>query len=133
MDVDVEIITSPTGDSPNPNVAATGAGAETTITTEETETTETYPPLSSAFILFRSQLSAHLASQILLHNEPYRMTMSGYSIEVAPGDVIWGNLGLNPYEVRVREAVGWLVTVGLVVVWAIPGEWGFFLSLSLLL
>jgi calcium permeable stress-gated cation channel len=59
----------------------------------------TYPPLSSAFITFHKQVSAHLGKQILLHHEPYRMT--GRHIEVSPEDVIWSNLGMNPYEMKV--------------------------------
>ncbi len=31
---------------------------------------ERYPPLNSAFLLFRQQIGAHLANQILLHNQP---------------------------------------------------------------
>ena len=32
-----------------------------------------YPPLSSAFITFNKQISAHLAVQVLPHHDPYRM------------------------------------------------------------
>jgi hypothetical protein len=31
---------------------------------------ETYPPLNSAFLLFNQQIGAHMANQILLHNQP---------------------------------------------------------------
>ncbi|CAE6475354.1 unnamed protein product, partial [Rhizoctonia solani] len=61
---------------------------------------ENYPPLNSAFILFNQQIGAHIAAQILVHNQPYRMAEK-YT-EVAPADVIWGNLGINPYEARIR-------------------------------
>jgi calcium permeable stress-gated cation channel len=80
-----------------------------------------YPPLSSAFILFHQQIGAHLAAQSLTHHEPFRMA-SKYT-EVAPADVVWANLGLNPYEARVRAAIGWGLTLALVVLWAIPSEW----------
>jgi len=63
-----------------------------------------YPPMNSAFVTFNKQISAHLAVQVLTHHEPYRM--SNRYIEVAPEDVIWGNLGLNPYEQKVRCVVG---------------------------
>lgn len=79
-----------------------------------------YPPLSSAFILFHQQIGAHIAAQSLTHHEPFRMA-SKYT-EVAPADVVWANLGLNPYEARVRSAIGWGITLALVVLWAIPGE-----------
>ncbi len=62
----------------------------------------TYPPLNSAFITFNRQIAAHLGIQVLLHHEPYRM--SGRYTEVAPDDVIWANLGMNPYEMKVHFA-----------------------------
>lgn len=77
-----------------------------------------YPPLSSAFILFNQQIAAHMAAQILTHNLPYRMA-DKYT-EVAPADVIWGNLGLNPYEQRVRRLISYAATAGLIVLWAFP-------------
>ena len=40
---------------------------------------------------------------------------------VAPEDVLWSNLNMNPYEARIRTAIGWAITVGLIIVWAIPG------------
>lgn len=55
---------------------------------------EVYRPLNSAFILFNQQIAAHLAVQSLVHNEPY--TMNGRYMEMAPKDVIWSNLGMNP-------------------------------------
>jgi hypothetical protein len=57
---------------------------------------EVYPPLNSAFVLFNQQIAAHMALQSVMHNQPY--AMSGRYIEMAPGDVIWSNLGLNPYD-----------------------------------
>jgi len=33
-----------------------------------------YPPMNSAFITFKKQISAHLAVQVLAHHEPYRMS-----------------------------------------------------------
>lgn len=80
--------------------------------------TDTYPPLSSAFVLFNQQLAAHLAVQALTHHQAYRM--SSKYIEVAPGDVIWGNLGLNPYERRIRTMVSYAITFGLIVLWSFP-------------
>ncbi|KAG9019793.1 hypothetical protein FRB90_007936 [Tulasnella sp. 427] len=79
---------------------------------------EHYPPLNSAFILFNQQIAAHLAAQSLTHNEPYRM--ADKFTEVAPEDVIWHNLGLNPYEKRVRTAISYAITAALIIFWAIP-------------
>ena len=83
---------------------------------------QTYPPANAAFILFNNQLAAHIAAQILTHNEPYRMSTSQKYIEVAPEDVIWENLAMNPYDRRLRSALSWAATFGLIIVWAFPGQ-----------
>ncbi|KAF8496566.1 DUF221-domain-containing protein [Russula emetica] len=80
----------------------------------------TYPPANGAFILFNKQIAAHMAAQTLTHHEPYRMSGSLKYIEVAPEDVIWNNLVMNPYERRVRLVLSWAATVGLIILWAIP-------------
>ncbi|QRW10341.1 tranport-associated late exocytosis protein [Ceratobasidium sp. AG-Ba] len=79
---------------------------------------ENYPPLNSAFILFNQQIGAHIAAQITVHNEPYRMAEK-YT-EVAPADVIWGNLGINPYEARIRRVISYAATAALIIFWTIP-------------
>ena len=79
----------------------------------------TYPPLNSAFVLFHNQAAAHIAAQVLAHHEPYRMAER--EIGVAPADVIWGNLGLNPYERKLRQVASIAATIGLIIGWAFPG------------
>lgn len=86
----------------------------------DSATAQTYPPLNSAFILFNNQMAAHMAAQMLIHHMPYRMTVK--SVGVAPGDVVWSNLNMNPYEVRIRTAISWAVTISLVIVCIIPGR-----------
>lgn len=103
-----------------PEAEATGSGeADASNIRLASQDDETYPPLNSAFVLFHQQIAAHMAAQSLTHHEPYRMAAK-YT-EVAPADVIWGNLGLNPYETKVRLAISYAVTIGLIIVWAIPG------------
>ena len=65
----------------------------------ETKSGHTYPKRNSAFVTFYDQIAAHLALQSLAHHEPYQMS-DRYG-EMSPQDVIWGNLGLNPYETKV--------------------------------
>ncbi|KAF7360376.1 Protein kinase domain-containing protein [Mycena venus] len=77
-----------------------------------------YPPISSAFITFNRQIAAHMVENILLHHEPYRMAEK-YT-EVSPADVIWSNLGLNPYEMKLRMLLSYAATIALIVFWAIP-------------
>ena len=79
---------------------------------------EVYRPLNSAFILFHQQIAAHLAVQSLVHNEPY--TMNGRYLDMSPKDVIWSNLGMNPYESQVRKYISYAATAGLIIFWAIP-------------
>ena len=74
--------------------------------------TQTYPPLNSAFILFNNQMAAHMASLLLTHHEPYHMAKK--YIDVAPEDVIWDNLSMNPYEAHVRTLISYGFTAGLV-------------------
>lgn len=79
---------------------------------------QTYPPLNSAFVLFRRQIAAHLAAQSLTHHSPYRI--ADHHLGVDPEDVIWANLNLNPYEARIRIAISWGITLGLIIAWAFP-------------
>ena len=83
---------------------------------------QTYPPANAAFILFNKQLAAHIAAQTLTHGEPYRMSASQKYIEVAPEDVIWENLAMNPYDRRLRSALPWGATIGLILLWSVPGQ-----------
>lgn len=74
---------------------------------------EFYPPLNSAFVLFNQQIAAHMALQSLIHNQPY--AMAGRYIEMAPRDVIWSNLSLNPYVslpllALLERSVWWLTS-----------------------
>lgn len=80
-----------------------------------------YPPLNSAFVLFNQQIAAHLAAQSLTHHAPYRMAQK--FVGVAPEDVIWSNLNMNPYEAKVRMAISWAATIGLIILWSLPGEY----------
>ena len=79
---------------------------------------ENYPRMNSAFVQFNHQLGAHVASQSLAHHEPYRM--GNKYTDVAPEDIIWSNLNLNPYEAKVRMAISYAATAGLILLWAIP-------------
>jgi hypothetical protein len=73
---------------------------------------QTYPPLNSAFILFNNQMAAHMAALLLTHHERYRMAKK--YIDVAPDDVVWDNLSMNPYEAQVRTLISYALTAALV-------------------
>lgn len=89
-------------------------------------TAQMYPPLNSAFVLFNQQIAAHLAAQSLTHHAPYRMSQK--QVGVVPEDVVWSNLNMNPYEARVRTALSWAATIGLIILWSFPGERTFHLT-----
>ncbi|KAL0959979.1 hypothetical protein HGRIS_011638 [Hohenbuehelia grisea] len=99
---------NPLGGKPFPALAST----------LPTEGKDVYPRLSSAFITFNQQIAAHLGAQALTHHAPYRMAEK--YVEVAPEDVVWGNLSLNPYERKLRMLAGYAATAALIIFWAIP-------------
>lgn len=79
---------------------------------------QSYPPLNSAFITFNQQIAAHMAYGSLAHHAPYHM--SDRYLEVSPEDVLWGNLGMNPYEKRIRMVISYAATAALIILWAFP-------------
>lgn len=78
---------------------------------------ETYKPSSAAFILFHSQIAAQIAVKAQAHHLPYRM--GKHYAGAHPLDVIWPNLNLNPYAAKIRSAVGWAITIALVIFWTV--------------
>ncbi|KAG8216785.1 hypothetical protein J3R82DRAFT_7030 [Butyriboletus roseoflavus] len=79
---------------------------------------QSYPPLNSAFITFNQQIAAHMAYGSLAHHAPYHM--ADRYLEVSPEDVLWGNLGMNPYEKRIRMIISYAATAALIILWAFP-------------
>ncbi|BGP55330.1 hypothetical protein JCM8202_002170 [Rhodotorula sphaerocarpa] len=77
-----------------------------------------YPRESAVFILFHTQMAAHMFAQCLNHHAPLRM--SSRFLEVAVDDVIWENLNMNPYQKKGRIALSWAATLGLIITWAAP-------------
>ncbi|KAF7966899.1 hypothetical protein HWV62_36609 [Athelia sp. TMB] len=77
-----------------------------------------YPPLNSAFVTFNRMIAAYMARDTLNHHEPYRMAER--FADVAPEDVIWGNLGMNTYEAKFWTLFSYAATAALIVLWAIP-------------
>lgn len=78
-----------------------------------------FPPLNSVFVLFHQQIAAHLCAQSIIHHIPYAMAQ--HYTEVAPEDVIWSNLSMNPYEAKIRMVISWAITAAIFIFWVIPG------------
>lgn len=77
-----------------------------------------FPRQNSAFIQFERQLSAHMASALVSHNLPGRMTPR--YIDVAPHEILWPNMGLTSLGRFVRSCIASLLFVGLLILWGIP-------------
>lgn len=77
-----------------------------------------FKPQNCAFILFRDQISARVAVALEAHHLPYRMT--GRYTDIAPDNVLWSNLTMNPYERKLRTIILWAATIALCVFWTIP-------------
>ncbi|KAL8284084.1 hypothetical protein RQP46_005197 [Phenoliferia psychrophenolica] len=79
---------------------------------------EKYPAQSAAFIAFDRQIAAHMFAQCLAHHAPLRMAER--FVEVEQQDVIWSNLTINPYQAKIRYALSWALTLGLIILWSFP-------------
>lgn len=111
-------VASSSGDGEHPGLPPAESNHPDALKPDPSTNSLTYPPLNSAFILFNRQIAAHLAAQALTHHSPYRI--ADRQLGVAPEDVIWANLNLNPYEARIRTAIIWAITLGLIILWAFP-------------
>jgi hypothetical protein len=83
------------------------------------ENPEQYPQTNTAFIRFASQAEAHAFARLVSSTDKsLRLVKS--SIEVVPEDVEWANLKMNPYQRKIRTIISWALTIGLIIIWAIP-------------
>ncbi|TGZ78669.1 DUF221-domain-containing protein [Ascodesmis nigricans] len=85
---------------------------------KDQEDPERYPLMNSAFIQFNQQIAAQMCCQSVSHHVPQHM--SPRYIEVAPSDVIWGNMRMQWWERYLRKAGIMAATAGLVIGWAVP-------------
>ncbi|OZJ03349.1 hypothetical protein BZG36_04208 [Bifiguratus adelaidae] len=77
-----------------------------------------YPKGSSAFVLFRKQIAAHLAAQALCYDKILRMAPK--YVDVNPDDVVWTNLSISPWQRIVRRIISNAIASAIIVFWAIP-------------
>jgi hypothetical protein len=77
-----------------------------------------YKQVSSAFIEFNEQIAAHMASQTLAHHKI--MTMQPRYIEIAPEDIEWNNMNINPWSRLARQFISYCITGAIIIFWAIP-------------
>lgn len=70
---------------------------------QETELSESYPYVHSAFLQFNTQKAAHLACQGLAH--PFPKAMTRRTLELSPGDINWSNLGIPWWQRYIRFGI----------------------------
>ncbi|KAL2754310.1 hypothetical protein ACRALDRAFT_1056510 [Sodiomyces alcalophilus JCM 7366] len=85
------------------------------------ESPERYPLMSSAFVQFNEQLSAHLACQGLVHHLPKQMAPR--INEISPRDVIWSNMAISWWDEWLRTAVVMALISTMVIFWSFPVAW----------
>ena len=74
---------------------------------------------NTAFIRFGSQAEAHdFARLVSATSKEHRAIKS--SIEVVPEDVQWSNMSMSPMQRRIRTVISWSLTIGLIIIWAVP-------------
>lgn len=82
---------------------------------------ERFPLMNSAFIQFNHQVAAHMAAQAVTHHVPKHMAPR--TVEIAPTDVIWGNMSITWWEAWIREAIVISMVAGMIILWAFPVAW----------
>lgn len=75
---------------------------------------------NSAFIEFNQQIAAHMASQSLAHHKT--MNMTPRYIEIAPNDIEWANMNIDPWIRLGRQFISYCVSAAIIIFWAIPGK-----------
>lgn len=78
-----------------------------------------YKPVNSAFIEFNQQIAAHMAAQSLAHHKV--MAMNPRHIEIAPEDIEWSNMNIDPWFRMARQFISYCCSGAIIIFWAIPG------------
>lgn len=75
---------------------------------------------NSAFIEFHYQSAAQMAAQTLVHHT--ELQMAPRYVQVAPSDIVWGNMNIKSFERLIRRMISITVTTVIIIFWAIPGR-----------
>jgi hypothetical protein len=80
---------------------------------------DSLPQGNTAFVRFSSQHEAHAFARLVSHTDKqYKNIKTG--IELVPEDVEWKNVKMSPSQRRIRTLISWGLTIGLIIVWAVP-------------
>lgn len=74
---------------------------------------------NTAFVRFDSQTEAHAFARLVSSTDKKNRLIST-QVEVVPEDIEWSNTSMNAYQRKVRTAISWALTIGLIITWAIP-------------
>ncbi|KAF8335819.1 uncharacterized protein EI90DRAFT_2912545 [Cantharellus anzutake] len=77
---------------------------------------------NTAWIRFSNQYEAHLFARLVKSAKggDLSMRLIDSRIEVVPEDIVWNNTSMNAYDRKIRNIVSWSLTIGLIIIWAIP-------------
>ncbi|WWC88432.1 uncharacterized protein L201_003343 [Kwoniella dendrophila CBS 6074] len=86
---------------------------------EVRKTIDQLPQGNTVFVRFASQHEAHAFARLVAETDKQNKLMKA-GVEVVPEDVEWSNISMNPYQRKIRKLISWSLTIGLIIVWAIP-------------
>jgi hypothetical protein len=81
---------------------------------------DSFQQVNSAFIEFNQQIAAHMASQTIAHHKIMKMTPR--YIEIAPEDIEWANMNIDPWIRIGRQLLSYCASGAIIIFWAIPGK-----------
>lgn len=83
------------------------------------ENADSLPQGNTAFIRFSSQAEAHAFARLVSStNKSYKNIKAG--VEVVPEDIQWTNISMSASQRKARTIVSWSLTIGLIIIWAVP-------------
>ncbi|WWC62853.1 uncharacterized protein I303_105451 [Kwoniella dejecticola CBS 10117] len=86
---------------------------------EVRKTINDLPQGNTVFIRFASQHEAHAFARLIAETDKSNKLIKA-GVEVVPEDIEWSNISMNPYQRKIRKVISWALTIGLIIVWAIP-------------
>jgi len=77
------------------------------------------PEGNVAFVRFGRQEEAHNFARLAPKSDK-ALRMVQCKIEVLPEDIVWSNVSMSWYQRKLRTLASWGLTIGLIIIWAIP-------------
>jgi len=74
---------------------------------------------NTAFLRFDNQHEAHNFARLASTTDKSLKNVKS-SVEVVPEDIQWENVGKSPTQRKIATVISWALTIGLIIIWAIP-------------